>query len=82
MSDVTDPYAPPEADLINNDNEQARAENIREDHLKHEASVRSVGLLYYLNSFGALAGVVLLGSVLASEGATASTLGLIFLLAV
>jgi len=46
------PYQPPTADLEGPiDPELADAEAIRKAHINHEASVRSVGLLYYIGTF-------------------------------
>ena len=48
MQDENNPYAPPEAkDLEAEPNSEfARAERIRKEHIKHEASIKSVGCLH------------------------------------
>ncbi len=48
MAGTINPYAPPKAqvaDVVPTSGEEAE---IRQDHIKTEASVRSIGLLYYL----------------------------------
>lgn len=56
------PYAPPKADL---DRPDTDAEAIRTAHISHEASIKGVGLLYFLVGAGALLGgltVLMVGS--------------------
>jgi len=51
MSNATSPYAPPAArvdDVSASANPEAEA--IRRAHISHEASIKSVGILYYLGS--------------------------------
>ena len=52
------PYAPPEAkDLeVEPDSEFARAEAIRREHIKHEASIKSIGCLHLLGGVLVLLG--------------------------
>lgn len=58
MSEPTNPYAAPATPLLAPaSGPRAEAERIRHEHLKHEASLRSIGLLYYLNG-----GLLLLGA--------------------
>lgn len=57
MSAVVNPYAPPRARVDDVAQADSEAEEIRQEHIKHEASIRSIGILYYLS--GAL--MVLLG---------------------
>jgi hypothetical protein len=69
-------YAPPRSYVSDANVRVANAEAVRREHIKHEASVRSIGVLYWLS--GALlltAGVV--GALSAMNGApgTASPLG-------
>ncbi|MEM9554843.1 MAG: hypothetical protein AAGC60_11330 [Acidobacteriota bacterium] len=49
----SNPYAPPSVSMEGAprgvSHSQAEAEAIRREHVRHEASVRSIGLLYYLN---------------------------------
>lgn len=42
------PYAPPTAEVADITGADPEAEAIRREHIKHEASIRSVGILYYL----------------------------------
>ncbi|MFL6548831.1 MAG: hypothetical protein ACJ8OJ_09050 [Povalibacter sp.] len=58
MSSQVNPYAPPTSlveDVVTADSE---AESIRQEHIKHETSVRSIGLLYY---FGG--GIMAMGAI-------------------
>jgi len=50
MQDITNPYTPPTAELAVDNDETQRREAIRREHLNHEASVKSVGMLYYLSA--------------------------------
>lgn len=56
MSDEQSPYAPPSAELTDTSSDEARAQITREEYINHEASIRSVGLLYYLAAVGGLLG--------------------------
>jgi hypothetical protein len=49
MSAVVNPYAPPRARVDDVARANSEAEEIRQEHIKHEASVRSIGILYYLS---------------------------------
>jgi hypothetical protein len=52
MSAQINPYAPPAAHVADiGSGADPHAEAIRQEHIKHETSVRSVGILYYLSSF-------------------------------
>lgn len=42
------PYAPPAAHVADVTESNSEAEAIRREHIKHEASIRAVGLLYYI----------------------------------
>ena len=58
----TNPYAAPQANLIP-DTEARQAELVRREHINHEASIRSIGVLYYLMAaMFALTGVGMLAS--------------------
>ena len=76
-NDEHNPYAPPEARDVEAfpTNDLARAEAIRREHIKHEASVKSVGCLHLFGGifllFGALIG---LGAMLVG-GARGGNLG-------
>jgi hypothetical protein len=49
MSAVVNPYAPPRARVDDRAPASSEAEEIRQEHIKHEASIRSIGILYYLS---------------------------------
>jgi hypothetical protein len=49
MSVNVNPYAPPKARVSDVIPAASEAESIRKDHIKHEASIRSIGMLYYLS---------------------------------
>lgn len=56
MSAPFNPYAAPVAVVDDvSDAADQEAEKIRKEHIKHEASLKAVGLLYYLGGFGLLA---------------------------
>lgn len=63
---AANPYAPPEARVDDVSDAPAGAEAIRREYIKHEASVRSIGVLYYIG------GVVM---VIAAIGLLAAFLG-------
>ena len=48
--DPVNPYAPPEVEEVERkrDHKLAKAERIRREHIKHEASVKSLGCLHIL----------------------------------
>ena len=52
---MTDPYATPQSDVLLPESD---AELIRNEHIQHEASIRSVGFLYYMSGFIMLAALV------------------------
>lgn len=45
---AVNPYAPPRTRVDDVSGEASEAETVRREHIKHEASVRSVGTLYYI----------------------------------
>ena len=49
MSTDLNPYAPPQAAVDYVAEATSEAESIRREHIKHEASIRSIGVLYYLS---------------------------------
>ena len=49
MSAAANPYAPPRAHVDDVAQANSEAEEIRQEHIKHEASIRSIGILYYLS---------------------------------
>src|SRR6185295_18735811 len=67
MSAAVKPYSPPRARVDDVAQADSEAEEIRQEHIKHEAAIRSVGILYYLS--GGLM-VLLGGSMLFSSFAT------------
>jgi hypothetical protein len=54
MSISENPYASPVAGVTAGELEGTDAEQIRKMYLSHEASVQSIGLLYYLGGIGAI----------------------------
>ena len=59
MSAQINPYAPPAAHVADiGSGADPHAEAIRQEHIKHETSVRSVGTLYYLGGFLMLIGAI------------------------
>lgn len=48
MTVQDNPYAPPTAEVADITGADPEAEAIRREHIKHEASIRSVGILYYV----------------------------------
>jgi hypothetical protein len=71
------PYMPPRAFVADVSGADSEAEAIRQEHIKHEASVRSIGTLYYVGAVLMLVGsVALIGSSLyMSDTATAFGVG-------
>ena len=70
---ASNPYKPPDADLVAGHSEQAQAEMVREAYIRHEASVRSVGVLYYLGGiFGILMAITLLATGFDGVGAASA----------
>jgi hypothetical protein len=49
MAAAVNPYAPPRAHVDDVAHANSEAEEIRQEHIKHETSVRSIGILYYLS---------------------------------
>ena len=85
MSTPYNPYQPPEAKVDDvPDGADAHAEVIRRDHIKHEASIKAVGTLYYLSTLGLLVSGVMSIFVLASgtdvpQGMGGAILGVVML---
>lgn len=65
MSTDLNPYAPPQAAVDYVAGATSEAESIRREHIKHEASIRSIGILYYLSG-----GLLAVGALLFAAGAT------------
>lgn len=69
------PYAPPSAHVEDVVESSSEAETIRREHIKHEASIRAVGLLYYIGGgFLIIGGVTVLIAMSAGPGRTTSAL--------
>jgi len=49
MPETSNPYAPPRSQVDDVTQSNADAEVIRREHIQHETSIRSVGLLYYIS---------------------------------
>jgi hypothetical protein len=83
MPASANPYAPPKAHVDDVRQANSEAEEIRQEHIKHEASIRAVGMLYYLG--GALLFLVMLAltgsSTVFGPGEQASSLTWILILA-
>jgi hypothetical protein len=64
MSTPYNPYQPPTAMVDDvSDGANPQAESIRREHINHEASIKSVGMLYYLGTLGmGVAGLAILFS--------------------
>ena len=60
MSAQLNPYAPPKAYVSDVAAVDSAAESIRQEHIKHEAAVRSIGILYYIGGSFALIGAIFL----------------------
>ena len=77
MSTGINPYAPPTAP-VEDVSANSEAEAIRRAHINHEASVKSVGILYYLGGVAlTIAGIVSLAAV--REGSGDPLMALLFL---
>lgn len=61
MAAQDNPFAPPTAEVADITGADPEAEAIRREHIKHEASIKSVGILYYLS--GAFLGIAALAFV-------------------
>jgi hypothetical protein len=65
LSAQINPYAPPSARVADVSGADTEAEAIRREHIKHEASVRSVGILYYIGGAFMSFAAIVLGAALA-----------------
>lgn len=81
MSAAVNPYAPPRAHVDDVSGASSEAEEIRREHIKHETSVRSIGMLYYLSGgLMCFLSILMLGGLLASKlDGLMSGLGLAYL---
>jgi hypothetical protein len=60
VSTDVNPYAPPKAYVDDVSGPTSEAEAIRREHIKHEASIRSIGTLYYIGgAFMLLVGIAM-----------------------
>ena len=57
MSTLINPYAAPKA-AVEDVSAHPEADAIRREHISHEASIRSIGTLYYLGAFFMIAGTL------------------------
>ena len=73
MSLAANPYAPPRTYVNDVVSAGSHADSIRQEHIKHEASIRSVGTLYYLS--GALLLVVMVALMAGARGAIEGPFG-------
>ena len=76
MSAELNPYAAPAANVDDVADDASEAEAIRREHIKHEASIKSIGTLYYLG--GGLT-TLALGALLFGGLSSGSVRGLEFL---
>lgn len=77
MSTQSNPYAPPEAEVADISGADPEAEAIRQEHIRHESSIRSVGVLYYLGGILMLiGGIAFLGAGAIGEVAVGFTIAL------
>jgi hypothetical protein len=68
MSAAANPYAPPRAHVDDFSGADSEAEEIRREHIKHETSIRSVGILYYLSGgLMSVLGIGMLGGFMGGE---------------
>lgn len=82
MSAQSNPYAPPTARVDDVGVVDPEADAIRNEYIKHEASVRSIGSLYLISAvFGAIGGlVVLVATASASQDAAAlAVMGVVYI---
>lgn len=80
MSAQPNPYAPPVAEVRDVNVATSADETIRQEHIKHEASIRSIGTLYYIGGlFAGIAGIVFIAAGIFAESNVATFgLGVIY----
>jgi len=80
MSAAVNPYSPPRARVDDVAQADSEAEEIRQEHIKHEAAIRSVGILYYLSGglMVLLGGAMLFGSFATTLGALGAGLSIVY----
>ena len=78
MSNAANPYAAPAA-RVDDVPANAEAEAIRKAHISHEASIKAVGLLYYLGAIGVT--IAAIGSLAGARDGSMSMLAVLFLIA-
>ncbi len=81
MPAAANPYAPPRANVDDVARANSEAEEIREEHIKHEASIRSIGILYYLSGgmLGIAAIVVVAGLSMTGLAKSGPFIGVLYL---
>lgn len=68
MSTPANPYAPPAAHVDDVHHGGGAEEAIRREHIKHEASIRSIGMLYYLGGgMACVGGFAIVAASMASQ---------------
>ncbi|MCB1227252.1 MAG: hypothetical protein KDK99_15650 [Verrucomicrobiales bacterium] len=80
---MENPYAPPSVDVSLNPVLDSEAEQIRKEHLKHEASIKGIGTLYILTAIIVVCGVLFMSFAFWSAGESpdsASPVGLVIIL--
>ena len=80
MSAVVNPYAPPKAEVADMTQATTQAEVVRQEHIKHESSIRSTGMLYYLSGFMmlVLAVILLAGGIAGSRTMPSTIVGVVY----
>jgi hypothetical protein len=76
---AANPYAPPRAHVDDAAQSNSEAEEIRQEHIKHETSVRSIGILYYLSGGAMVALAIALIAGPARTGTLSAGIGVIYL---
>jgi hypothetical protein len=78
---AVNPYLPPNAFVADVSTADSDAEAVRQEHIKHEASVRSIGVLYYIGGvmmvLGSLA-LIVAGFAVPQGGAVAGAMGVVY----
>jgi hypothetical protein len=72
VNSTVNPFAPPKAHVADIETANSDAERTRQEHIKRETSIRSVGLLYYIGGFFMLVAGVGLSVVAFTPGAIES----------
>ena len=78
---AVNPYMPPNAFVADVSTADSEAEAIRQEHIKHEASVRSIGVLYYIGGVMLLLGTLALiaaSFAMPEDGAMVGVIGVLY----